>query len=1398
MRSQLFFSSGGASAASSALDIVGPLTSSSTVFYQPAGASVFQAPVYPSLQPDMTPITPSAFSPFMLRLKSGETWPPAGVSGSLYSFKADAIAVLVGWFRVDLQYACLPGTMPPVVTLDRLNRTARQQSAGQQLVVDVVVNCPARGGSWWRRQTGAARVYVTASETGVQQIGITLQFYQTGVVVLGAQIFPELSMDGLLPEEAEADHCLRVPLGADNACSTLDQCQSQPACVPVGGDGCSRLVDNASCMASAQCLWISELNLCTRNTTNTSSSAACHVPPACLDIVLNHTLSLRWLSTPLYTAAQSGCNAVAVYAHRDLVSSAITALMGFPIAGDYRRWAVFHVSTFNELHYLAAGGWTAATSSHANTILSAALGQTDPPVGRFAASVSVVKPGSASYSVSMTIDISCTCQPWSGNTPVSAAVSVAMALPNVLLVTLAAGAPAITATTEAVIWTEPLSAASGSAPSAANTVTLTSSLQRLPLATARIDVGDGNGTLAIKLSRPLNVTTAAAATGGDGSGAKAWYLLGLFSNPADCSSAAPIGGSKGSLARFTVENWGPPLAVSVRDVASQPVMLAASAFNAAATPESAGAVIAWSAPQGREQAFAPLAFVVNISIPSSGSAGGGGGGSAFYSFVTEAAAPPQPRSAWRQSSLSQAQIPSSLLAVADDYPLWANESLAMAQLSRLAVPCTISAAADGLSSAGASLTGTPQLAQLPFDNFYRLPLNASIGAQLADRGGTVGVRIHHPLWNAPSAADWLPGAVVPVPPVQAPPPPLQGLRINATSLFALVDLNFAPLSQLKLRDGVAYLGVDARLFKVDFVAGDISRTLAGFSTMYGLNTNVAPTIMAFTGLEPETAYEVEFSTFVVDRRGYCTPIAPAALPAPFVHTDCPLAPLQGRKVTAGWANRTSFSTFGQTPAEYATNVSLAAVPGNASELVVSFTAPRSVGVTALIVQSTLQTLNGVQATNKQAYRQVVPVVEKVVPQRRRRAAATEATSDADYRLVVGAVQDLVSYQATLRDLFPGATYNMTYALQNDWGMGPFVSKVVTVSTLEGVPEAPVWVGLDVDANSAAVTARWQLRGRSNGKVLGFVVFYRPQATQPGPFLRAERVVDLQATTNTALDEQRLVINNLQGGVIYEFAVAGRTAAGEGARSPLRQVLVQNSASSSSHGSQISGGSLAGIAVAIVLIILAVIALFLFRGRKQSRYNKQLELQLQTMKLGVEELTAKVKDMFSREFAETIGGAVEQTESDFARLEIDRTRLKMGRELGKGAFGVVCLATLTNPHGVDRPVAVKTLLEGVVQEELTKFLMEARLMSLLCHENLLELVAVCTKETPFYIVTELMSKVKKFDLWCLLCLVLPHVSPPFVLPASVGVWVSLFSLLTSPLTSLSPYLSPLIPLSTFLS
>lgn len=157
----------------------------------------------------------------------------------------------------------------------------------------------------------------------------------------------------------------------------------------------------------------------------------------------------------------------------------------------------------------------------------------------------------------------------------------------------------------------------------------------------------------------------------------------------------------------------------------------------------------------------------------------------------------------------------------------------------------------------------------------------------------------------------------------------------------------------------------------------------------------------------------------------------------------------------------------------------------------------------------------------------------------------------------------------------------------------------------------------------------------------------------------------------------------------------------------------------------------------------------------SKLNTDLKGQLDKMKHGVHDLTHLTTTLFADEFAKTIGDNT-HLEEDFAALEIDRSTLTLSSELGKGAFGIVYLGTLTAipqpiqrspvtgvykppPLQETRQVAVKMLLEGASSDELTKFLCEGRLMSLLKHPNLLELVAVLGNEQPFFLITELMEK-----------------------------------------------------------
>lgn len=84
-----------------------------------------------------------------------------------------------------------------------------------------------------------------------------------------------------------------------------------------------------------------------------------------------------------------------------------------------------------------------------------------------------------------------------------------------------------------------------------------------------------------------------------------------------------------------------------------------------------------------------------------------------------------------------------------------------------------------------------------------------------------------------------------------------------------------------------------------------------------------------------------------------------------------------------------------------------------------------------------------------------------------------------------------------------------------------------------------------------------------------------------------------------------------------------------------------------------------------------------------------------------------------------------------KWEIERSSLILLDKLGSGQFGQVFEGRW---NGLT-PVAIKTLKENSMDPK--DFLAEAQVMKELKHENLIRLYAVCTKEEPILIVTELM-------------------------------------------------------------
>lgn len=89
-------------------------------------------------------------------------------------------------------------------------------------------------------------------------------------------------------------------------------------------------------------------------------------------------------------------------------------------------------------------------------------------------------------------------------------------------------------------------------------------------------------------------------------------------------------------------------------------------------------------------------------------------------------------------------------------------------------------------------------------------------------------------------------------------------------------------------------------------------------------------------------------------------------------------------------------------------------------------------------------------------------------------------------------------------------------------------------------------------------------------------------------------------------------------------------------------------------------------------------------------------------------------------------------------EIERTSIIMNKKLGAGQFGEVWDGLWNNTTHV----AVKTLKVGTMS--ISDFLAEAQIMKKLRHEKLIQLYAVCSREEPIYIVTELMKNGSLLD------------------------------------------------------
>ncbi|KAK0152451.1 Ephrin type-A receptor 4-A [Merluccius polli] len=161
----------------------------------------------------------------------------------------------------------------------------------------------------------------------------------------------------------------------------------------------------------------------------------------------------------------------------------------------------------------------------------------------------------------------------------------------------------------------------------------------------------------------------------------------------------------------------------------------------------------------------------------------------------------------------------------------------------------------------------------------------------------------------------------------------------------------------------------------------------------------------------------------------------------------------------------------------------------------------------------------------------------------------------------------------------------------------------------------------------------------------------------------------------------------------------------------------------------TGGIVGGVLLLLLLLAVVLAAVFTLRsGRTKPTPSQEVELMpwaaRQTFRL-LEEQPESRPDQGSvviHEF-QGLGAHEDPLLANLRDTLVDRSRLTLGKELGKGEFGSVCEGILMSEDGVDVKVAVKTIKGLHSQEDTRQFIKEAEIMKTFDHENVVRLLGV---------------------------------------------------------------------------
>ena len=166
-------------------------------------------------------------------------------------------------------------------------------------------------------------------------------------------------------------------------------------------------------------------------------------------------------------------------------------------------------------------------------------------------------------------------------------------------------------------------------------------------------------------------------------------------------------------------------------------------------------------------------------------------------------------------------------------------------------------------------------------------------------------------------------------------------------------------------------------------------------------------------------------------------------------------------------------------------------------------------------------------------------------------------------------------------------------------------------------------------------------------------------------------------------------------------------------------------------------------IAVAVVIGSVVVVVLFVRRRRLRSAVKLSMQMADVRENVQPYNSYDVDPLENDAllstAESVNAIMDRISSRHSCWIRGRQSLIIKEQIGVGNFGAVFSGTMPNDQGIIQNVAIKTIKEQSLDVgALLDFEKEIDMMTSIHHDNIVNLLGICTTSLPFYIITELME------------------------------------------------------------